>query len=149
MAIVHESLYRSGDLSKINFSDYIHRLTLHLFSMYRTEMNRVKSRIEVGDVFLDINRAIPCGLIINELVSNALKYAFPDGKKGEITVKMKVDENDKYTLVVKDTGIGFPQDLDFRHTETLGMQLVTDLTAQLDGSVELKREKGTEFKIVF
>ncbi|MFQ5721064.1 MAG: PAS domain S-box protein [Candidatus Aminicenantales bacterium] len=149
MALVHESLYRSGDLARINFSDYIRKLTLHLFSIYRTEMDRVKSRIEVGDVFLDINRAIPCGLIINELVSNALKYAFPNNNKGEILVKMNVDKKGKYTLVVKDTGIGFPPDLDFRQTETLGMQLVNDLTAQLEGKVRLKREGGTEFKIVF
>ena len=149
MALVHESLYRSGDLARINFSDYIRKLTLHLFSMYRTEMDRVKSRIEVGDVFLDVNRAIPCGLIINELVSNALKYAFPHNKKGEILVKMNVDKKGNYSLVVRDTGIGFPKDLDFHQTETLGMQLVTDLTAQLEGRVSLKREGGTEFKIVF
>jgi len=149
MALVHESLYRSGDLARINFSDYIRKLTLHLFSMYRTEMDQVKSRIEVGDVFLDINRAIPCGLIINELVSNALKYAFPNNKKGEILVKMNVNKKGKYTLVVKDTGIGFPEEIDFRRTETLGMQLVTDLTAQLEGSVKLRKENGTEFKIVF
>jgi len=103
----------------------------------------------VGDVFLDINRAIPCGLIINELVSNSLKHAFPDGRRGEIAVKMDKNKRGKYLLLVKDTGIGFPEGVDFHQTETLGMQLVTDLVRQLDGNIKLKRDEGTEFRIVF
>lgn len=149
MALIHESLYQSKDLAKINFSDYIKRLTTHLFSIYRAGMEHIKMHVKVGNVFLDINRAIPCGLIINELVSNSLKHAFADGKKGEITVKMDADRRGKYILVVRDTGVGFPEDLDFYRTKTLGMQLVTDLVSQLEGSIELRRSKGTEFRIVF
>lgn len=149
MALIHESLYQSKDLAKINFSDYIKRLTTHLFSIYRAGMEHIKMHVKVGNVFLDINRAIPCGLIINELVSNSLKHAFADGKKGEITVKMDADRSGKYILVVRDTGVGFPEDLNFYRTKTLGMQLVTDLVSQLEGSIELRRSKGTEFRIVF
>lgn len=149
MALIHESLYKSNDLARINFSDYINRLTIHLFSIYRTGMNSIELRVEVGDVFLDINRAIPCGLIINELVSNSLKHAFPDGRRGEIAVKMDMDKRGKYLLLVKDTGIGFPENVDFHQTDTLGMQLVTDLVKQLNGNIKLKRDGGTEFRIVF
>lgn len=149
MALIHESLYQSRDLAKINFSDYIKRLTTHLLSIYRVGMERIRMNVDVRDVYLDINRAIPCGLIINELVSNSLKHAFPDGKKGEIGVIMSTDKRGRCTLVIKDTGVGFPKDLDFHKTETLGMQLVTDLVSQLEGRINLKREGGTEFRIVF
>lgn len=149
MALIHESLYKSNDLARINFSDYIKRLTTHLFSIYRTERDSVNLRLDVKDVFLDINRAIPCGLVINELVSNSLKHAFPDGNKGEIVVEMDENKRGQYTLIVSDSGIGFPEGLDFQNTETLGMQLVTDLVRQLDGRIKLSRLKGTAFKIAF
>jgi len=149
MVLIHESLYQSKDLARINFSDYINRLTIHLFSIYRIGANSISLKVEVGDVFLDINRAIPCGLIINELVSNSLKHAFPDGKKGEIAVKMNEDKRGNYTLVVRDTGIGFPEKVHIHKTETLGLQLVTDLVSQLNGNIKLTRLGGTEFRIVF
>lgn len=149
MALIHESLYQSKDLSRINFTDYVKRLTTHLFSMYRMGLERVQLKVNVDEVFLDINRAIPCGLIVNELVSNSLKHAFPDGKEGEVEVKMNGNSRGKINLIVKDNGIGFPEDLDYQKTETLGMQLVTDLVAQIEGKIELMREQGTEFKVVF
>jgi len=149
MALIHESLYQSKDLSKINFADYIKRLTTHLFSMYRVGLERIQLNVTVGEVFLDINRAIPCGLIVNELVSNSLKHAFPNGQEGEIVVRMDGNDRGKISLVVKDNGIGFPEDLDFQRTETLGMQLVTDLVAQIEGKIEISKKKGTEVKIVF
>ncbi len=149
MALIHESLYQSKDLSRINFADYIKRLTTHLFSMYRIGAERVQLKVDVGEVFLDINRAIPCGLIVNELVSNSLKHAFPNGQEGKIVVKMNGNSRGKISLIVKDSGIGFPEDLDFKKTETLGMQLVTDLVAQIDGKIKLMKEQGTEFRVVF
>jgi len=149
MALIHESLYRSRDLASIDLSDYVERLTTHLFSMYRIKAGTIKFNMEIKDIYLDINKAIPCGLIINELVSNCLKHAFPDERKGEITLKMYEERRKKHTLIVKDNGIGFPKGLDFRNTETLGMQLVGDLVKQLKGKIELKTEEGTEFKIVF
>jgi PAS domain S-box-containing protein len=149
MALIHESLYQSKDLSRINFADYIKRLTTHLFSMYRFGAERVQLKVDVGEVFLDINRAIPCGLIVNELVSNSLKHAFPNGQEGKIVVKMNGNSQGKISLIVKDSGIGFPEDLDFKKTETLGMQLVTDLVAQIDGKIKLMKTQGTEFRVVF
>ncbi len=149
MALIHESLYQSKDLSRINFADYIERLTTHLFSMYRIGMERVQLKVNVNKVFLNINQAIPCGLIVNELVSNSLKHAFPNGQEGEISVRMNGNNWGKTSLIVKDNGVGFPEDLDFQNTETLGMQLVTDLVSQIEGNIELSREKGTEFKIAF
>lgn len=149
MALIHESLYQSSDLAKINFSDYIKRLTTHLLSTYRVGMERIRMKLDVRDVCLDINRAIPCGLIINELVSNSLRHAFPSDQKGDVQVIMNANKQGKYSLVVNDTGVGFPEDVDFQQTETLGMQLVIDLVSQLGGIIKLKREKGTKFRIVF
>jgi len=149
MALIHESLYRSPDLARIDFSDYIKKLTIHLLVMYRAGAENVKLTTEVEDVYLDINRAIPCGLIVNELVSNALKYAFPGSNKGEIVVKMFSDEGSKYRLIISDNGIGFPENVDFQEIQTLGLQLVTDLVKQLDGKIQLEKGKGTTFKIEF
>ena len=100
------------------------------------------------NVFLDINRAIPCGLIINELVSNSLRHAFGPNGNGKIQIKMS-EENGKYLLRVKDNGKGFPDELDFQKTETLGLQVVNDLVKQLDGKISLDRRKGTAFTIKF
>ena len=149
MAFIPESLYQSEDLARIDFSDYTRRVTTHLFSLYGARTAPINYKVEVKDVFLDINTAIPCGLIINELVTNSLKHAFPDDRRGEMLVKMRVDKRGKHTLIVKDTGIGFPERLGFRETETLGMQLVTDLVIQIEGSIKLNREGGTTFTIVF
>ena len=149
MALIHETLYQSSDLAKIDFSDYIKRLTTHLLSTHRAGMELIRMKLDVRDVCLDINRAIPCGLIINELVSNSLRHAFPADQKGDVQVTMKANQQGKYSLVVNDTGIGFPEDVDFQKTETLGMQLVIDLVNQLGGTIKLKREKGTKFRIAF
>ena len=148
MALVHEGLYRSKDLARIDFSDYVKKLTTHLFSVYSPVSKNISLKLDVEEIHFDINAAIPCGLIINELVTNSLKHAFPGKEPGEIYVK--IDKNlDKYTVIVKDTGKGFPEDEDFLMTETLGMQLVTDLVKQLNGTIHLDRKHGTKFKINF
>jgi len=148
MALVHEGLYRSKDLAMIDFSDYVKRITTHLFSVYSPVSKNINLKLEVEEIYFDINTAIPCGLIINELVTNSLKHAFPEVESGEICVK--INKNlDKYTVIVKDTGKGFPKDEDFFMAETLGMQLVTDLVKQLNGTIRLDRMAGTKFKITF
>jgi PAS domain S-box-containing protein len=149
MALIHETLYKSGDLANIDFTDYIARMGTHLLSIYKEELGDVSISQEAEGVFLDINRAIPCGLLISELLSNALKHAFPMKKKGKVVIKMSKDKRNKYFLMVKDTGVGFPEGLDFRATETLGLQLVGDLVHQLRGSIELKKGPGTEFVVRF
>jgi len=148
MALVHEGLYRSKDLARIDFSDYVKKLTTHLFSIYSPVSKNISLKLEVEEIYFDINTAIPCGLIINELVSNSLKHAFPEGESGEICVKIN-GNLDKYTVIVKDSGKGFPEDEDFLMAETLGMQLVTDLIKQLNGTIRLDRRNGTKFKITF
>ncbi|KAF5033983.1 Histidine kinase [anaerobic digester metagenome] len=148
MALIHEKLYRSTDLKRINFGEYIKTLSTDLFRTYVGDPSRVRLNIDVEDVMLDINTSIPLGLILNELVSNSLKHAFPDERTGEINVVFTLT-NDEYQLKVSDTGIGFPSDLDYRNTDSLGMQLVTSLTSQIDGELELDTTKGTEFCIKF
>jgi two-component sensor histidine kinase len=149
MALIHENLYKASDLGNINFSEYIKTLTNHLFYCYNVDFNVVQLKTEVKDVFLDVQVGIPCGLIVNELVSNTLKHAFPEGRRGEVIVSLKSGDGGQYTLIVKDDGTGFPEDLDFRKTKSLGMQLVTMLVDQLKGTIDLKRNEGTEFVISF
>jgi PAS domain S-box-containing protein len=149
MALIHERLYQSSDLSRIEFSQYLRNLATHLFHSYQVDASRVHLKIEAEEVHLNVNTAIPCGLIVNELVSNALKHGFPEGRSGELDIDLRQVEGDGYVLQVKDDGVGFPEGLDFRKTETLGMQIVNTLVSQIDASIDLAREKGTQFTIHF
>lgn len=148
MAIIHERLYRSTDLKKIDFRDYIRSLSTELFHSYVSNPHVLKLNLNVDDIFLDINTAIPLGLIINELITNSLKHAFSEGKKGEINIDFH-KKDDNYEFILKDDGIGFPEDLDFKNTDSLGLQLVNSFTDQIDGKIELNSTNGTEFKITF
>jgi two-component sensor histidine kinase len=111
--------------------------------------NKINLKINVEGVFLNIDTAIPCSLIINELVSNSIKHAFPDGREGEIRIEMHSIDNSRFKLIISDSGIGFPEHLDFRNTQSLGLQLVMNLINQLDGNIELYRDGGTTFEITF
>jgi PAS domain S-box-containing protein len=148
MALVHEKLYQSSDLRMIDFKGYINDLGANLLQSYNA--NYIKLNVNVEDISLDIDLAIPIGLIINELITNSLKYAFPDGMKGEITISISSINENMLKLVVSDNGIGLPKDLDVRNTKTLGLHLVTLLAEnQLKGKIDINREKGTEFQIKF
>ena len=149
MALIHEKLYQSKDLTKINFAQYIQSLAVHLLNTYNVSMERIKLNAKVTDVFLDINKAIPCGLIINELVSNSLKHAFPQDKKGNIRIQLNKGNNGNVRLVVSDDGIGFSENVDFQHPDSLGLQLVNDLVDQLGGTLELDSSKGISYQISF
>jgi two-component sensor histidine kinase/sensor domain CHASE-containing protein len=149
MALIHERLYKSKDLSGINIKEYIHDLANNLFHSYGVLSSRIKLNTDIDDIMINLDTATPCGLIVTELVSNSLKHAFPEGNKGELIIKLKSDNYENFTLIVKDNGIGFPKDLDFRTTNTLGMQLVTGLVSQLKGTIDLDQSSGTEFKIIF
>jgi two-component sensor histidine kinase len=149
MALIHEQLYRSADLARVDFAAYVQELTSYLLTSYRRQSNGIRFQIACDEVYLDVTTAIPCGLIINELASNALKHAFPNGQPGTVGVELVAVDEATYRLTVWDDGAGFPEDLDFRHTNSLGLQLVTSLTEQLEGSVALRRENGTAFEIVF
>jgi PAS domain S-box-containing protein len=148
MALIHERLYQSTDLKRIDFGDYIQSLSKDLFNTYISNSSLIALKINVENIFLDINTAIPLGLIVNELLTNSLKHAFPNGRKGEINVEFHKKGN-QYEFAVKDNGIGFPKDTDYKKTDSLGLQIVTNLTNQIDGKIELNRKHGTEFKINF
>ncbi len=148
MALVHDRLYKSEDLASIDFSQYIEQISTHLFSCYRGKMERVKIKKDIKNVFIDINKAVPLGLIVNELISNSLEHAFPDKRKGEIQVKFHRKDSG-YELQISDSGVGFPKDLDFLKATSMGMQLVTSLVEQIDGDIQLSRENGTSFRITF
>jgi len=159
MALIHEKLYRSGNLAQINFAEYIRELTTFLFHSYGIHARGVSLTIQADQVPLSIDNAVPCGLILNELISNALKHAFPPGQErlagparpadeaDEIQIELRQADDKTLTLVVADNGIGWPPDLDFCNTSSFGLQLVNNLVKQLEGSIELDSRRGTQFKI--
>ncbi len=149
MALIHEKLYQTEDLSKIDFGDYLKTLTSGLAASFTGKGSQVRIISAVDEIMLGVDAAVPCGLIVNELVTNAFKYAFPAGGAGEIRIAMKRTAEAQLQLSVSDNGIGFPKDLDFRETESLGMQLVTTLAEQLEGSVAMRNGCGTAFEITF
>jgi len=148
MATIHEKLYQSADLSTIDFPDYIHSLISGIFFSHEIKEGQVESIIEIEQIKLNIETAVPCGLIISELVSNSLKHAFPFGKTGIIRVELKSQDN-LFKLTVSDNGIGFPEGLDFENANSLGLQLVNNLIRQIDGDIKLDRSEGTKFIITF
>lgn len=147
MAMIHEQLYQSKDLSKINFSNYIHSMVSGLLSTYKVDPEQIKVNIEAKNIYMDINTAVPCGLIINELVTNSLKHGFPGGLEGIISIKLEKNEN--YILEVSDTGVGIKEDIDIKKINTLGFLLINSLIKQLDGTIKLDRSVGTSFIIEF
>ncbi|HEY9691174.1 MAG TPA: GAF domain-containing protein [Oculatellaceae cyanobacterium] len=149
MALIHEKLYQSKNLEKINFGEYIQNLVYNLISSYNITEDRIQVEFDIDPVELNIETANPGGLIVNELVSNAFKHAFPDNRSGKMLLELHQDSSQKIILIIKDNGIGFPPDLDFRNTESLGLQLVCTLTEQLEGEISLTKEEGTAFKLTF
>lgn len=149
MAFVHEKLYQSESLARIDFTEYVRTLTTYLFSSYGDRAQHITLAIQAEDVSLGIDTAIPCGLILNELVSNALKHAFPDGREGEVWIDIRADDAQRMTLTVSDNGVGLSESLDLHNTTSLGLQLVNTLVRQLDGTMEIHGRGGAEFKIGF
>ncbi|PKL67448.1 MAG: hypothetical protein CVV28_06210 [Methanobacteriales archaeon HGW-Methanobacteriales-1] len=147
MAMIHEKLYQSPNFTDINFKEYIDKLVFDIFYSYGIKIGTIKSVLDIEDINLNIETAIPLGLIVNEMVTNIVKYAFPKDK-GTITINLK-SLPDRMQLTIRDDGIGLPEYLDIENTETLGFQLVNSLVSQIDGKIELYRVNGTEFKITF
>jgi len=176
IALIHETLSRSEDFAIIDFNKYVHDLIDHLFKSYAVDKN-INANIKIDGILLDIDTAVPCGLILNELVTNSIKHAFPswyfEDRKllkgrftppsnefvndeftgqnkitGEINITFMPDDGN-FTLKVGDNGIGLPDDIDFRYAETSGIQLVNALVRQLDGLIDLEKNNGCEFKIIF
>lgn len=149
MALVHEKLYQSSDLSRINFADYVKSLAALLFRSYAIDVSQISLQVEDNDIFLSVESAVPCGLIVNELLSNCLKHAFPGRRSGNIQVRIG-REMEQLLLVIADDGVGLPDSVRLEGAETLGLQLVRTLAQQLDGAVQVKSNGGgTEFRIGF
>ncbi|MBF0505453.1 MAG: CHASE domain-containing protein [Nitrospirae bacterium] len=148
MALVHEKLYQTKDLSSINFEEYIKSIISEIIGLYRIDTGTITMEINIEDIELDLEAAVPCGLIINELLTNALKYAFPDNRSGVLSVHFTKAE-DTYTLSIKDNGVGLPGGLDYKEARTLGLQLVNVLTRQLRGTFQIKSDEGTEAIVTF
>ncbi|MBN2030057.1 PAS domain S-box protein [bacterium] len=148
MAMVHEQLYYSKDFTNIPFNAYIEKISRELIKSFQLD-TVITIDLKVKDVFLSIDKAIPLGLILNELLTNALKYAFKGRKKGRITISLILREDRSYELVFQDNGVGMPENVDFKKTESLGLYLVKILIEQIDGAVTVKKQNGTIYQIVF
>jgi PAS domain S-box-containing protein len=169
MAIIHEELYQSRNNETLDFSAYLQKLTVDLFNSYTVRKDDIKLQLDIEETFLGMDTAVPLGIIVNELVSNSLKHAFPPGTGGEIRIKLcrtednkninnstnnidsksSIDKRDQYKLVVSDNGLGFPENIDFRNTNSLGLQLVNILVEQLNGTIKLEKSVGTGYEILF
>jgi two-component sensor histidine kinase/DNA-binding response OmpR family regulator len=155
MALIHEKLYRSDNLAQVDLADYARDLVTYLFRSYGASPATIKPIIEVEQVLLGIDTAVPCGLVLNELVSNSLKHAFPSngerpcGGQGEIRIKLCSDEDQQVILTVSDDGVGLPPDLDLANTDSLGLRLVAVLVDQVDGTLEVNGVDGAHFKLTF
>jgi two-component sensor histidine kinase len=150
IALIHEKLYQSRDYSRVPFSEYARGLAASVFHATGVSPGAVKLEVEVGQVALAVDKAIPCGLILNELITNALKHAFPQERAGTVRVEVDQAPAGGVRLAVKDNGVGLPKDLDIRQADTLGMQLVCTLAEQLAAKLEVSRtDAGTTFEVVF
>jgi two-component sensor histidine kinase len=155
MALIHEKMYEFKQIGKISFKEYISDLVNHLFKLYAADSKKVELVVKVEEVYLNMDLAMPCSLIANELLSNALKYAFPDGRRGRIEIHLKKVISSKkkpagtFVLLIKDNGVGFPAQIDLKNTHSMGMQIVTSLTRQLNGEIKVDRKGGTAFRIAF
>jgi PAS domain S-box-containing protein len=149
MALVHEQLYRSREYASISFEEYVNQLGSTLFSMYQVDFDDVRFVVDAADVNLELEKAIPCGLLLNELITNSLKYAFPEGRAGEIRISLQIDKKDMI-LRVCDSGIGLPEKFDIRQTKSLGLQLVILLVEHdLHGEIMVECVEGTSYLIEF
>ena len=142
MALLHEVLYRSGNLARINFAAYVEELCTQLVRSFGPAAARVKVENRVARMGLPLEQSVPCGLIINELVSNALKHGFPDKRAGRVTVELGPGEGQRFLLCVRDDGIGLPQGMEIADKSTLGLQLVSKLATQLGGQLETHLSNG-------
>jgi two-component sensor histidine kinase len=149
MALIHEKLYQSPSLASIDFGEYVKSLTIDLFRTYRGHASGIQLEIKVDEVFLSLDHAVSCGLILNELMTNALKYAFPNGRSGTIWVELHATPEHMLNLQVADDGVGIPSDLDIFNTKSLGLQLVNNLVRQLDATLKVQTSGKTSFLISF
>ena len=149
MSMIHDELYRSEDLSRISFDVFLKKLTSNLHALYSRNRDQIIVELDLEPVYLGMDTAIPCGLIVNELVSNSLRHAFPGDREGVISVTFKQVDEEYYLLKVSDNGIGIPSGFDINQTETLGLQLVTSIGSQLGALIQQGEGEGTSFTLRF
>lgn len=149
ISLVYEKLYQAGAANRIDFAEYLQALVIHLAHVTATDLNRVRIRLDLRRSPLDIRTAVPCGLIANELVTNALQHAFPGNRPGTLAVSLRPLPGRSYRLVVADDGVGCPARVDPHAAKTFGLQIVSMLTNQVEGSLALRRGRGTRFEVVF
>jgi two-component sensor histidine kinase len=148
MALIHEKMYQSHKLSQVCFDEYIRELVTDIFQSYEVHSEKIRLEFDLEPVSLDVNTAMPCALILNELTSNTLKYAFPESHKGTMSIVMRRISHETIFLLFKDDGKGLPPEVDLENTKTLGLRLVRVLTRQLKGSVELTPGSGTSYNFL-
>lgn len=149
IAMIHDRLYKVENFRHLNFGEYLLSLSSQIWKTYAVNNGKIRLLTEIEDVSLDVDAMIPCGLIVNELITNSIKYAFPDGRDGEIFVGFKLDGKQQYLLTVRDNGIGLPEGMDISNTKSMGMKIVDALTRQLKAEVSIERTGGTVFSITF
>ncbi len=149
MALIHQTLYNSENLNKIHLSNYIKNLVNNLFKAYSANSKQIKLELNIEDIDFSLDNANACGLIINELVSNSLKHAFSNNNDGKIIVTLKKTINNRILLDVYDNGIGFPKDVDYKNSDSLGLKLISTITKQMDGKISIERNNGTHVKITW
>ena len=149
MALIHDMFYRSEDFAEVDFAKYVGRLVNYLKKTYISDANKLEIQTHLEDVFLDLNTAVPCGLILNELITNAMNHAFPDEKEGIIYIKLRIKEDKKRELLLSDNGVGFPPDINFENPKTLGLTLVNNLVNQMGATIECNSDKGVNYLITF
>jgi two-component sensor histidine kinase len=147
MAMVHEKLSRSRNLAKINLAEYVKSLIDNLFKRYNVSTDRIALNFDVDNIMIGVDTAVSCGFVINEVVSNSIKHAFPGGRKGEINIEFHSDDEKSFRMVIRDNGIGFKTDLAKSHT--LGLQLVSAVMEHIEGSIKLDSSGGTRLEIAF
>lgn len=149
MSLIHEKLYASPDLARLDFGDYLRVLVAHLYRSYRPHAAPITLNLDAPALSMSVDVAVPCGLIVNELVANALKHAFPEGRSGEVTVRLAQAGGGRLRLTVADNGVGMPDEFQLEQTSSLGLQLAVMLAKQIEGTIEMKRDPGTRFDITF
>jgi len=149
MALVHENLYKNKDISKIDFKEYVKNLVGNLYRSYGIDSTKISLSLDIEQVYLSLDIGIPCGLILNELITNSIKYAFKGIEKGKIFVHLQTISSNKYSLIIADNGIGMKKNINIHNTNTLGLQLVITLVEQIEGEIKVESKNGTKFTITF
>jgi len=149
MALLHETLYESGQLAAVDFPKYIRQMTDYLFRAYAIEPGRIRFHADVERVDLDLDAALPCGLLVNEAIANSLKHAFPEGRAGEVKILLRREPNGTARLELSDDGVGLPEGLDWTTSRSLGLRLIRELALQLSATLEIQSARGTTVRLTF